>query len=35
LESIGLDEYNPIEIIQRTAGRMAEDNQWLEIEVIK
>jgi hypothetical protein len=35
LESIGLDEYNPIEIIQRTSGRMAEDNQWLEIEVVK
>jgi hypothetical protein len=35
LESIGLDEYDPIEIIQRTAGRMAEDNQWLEIEVVK
>ncbi len=34
LETIGVDEYSPIEIIKKTAGRMAEDNQWLEMEEI-
>lgn len=34
LEAIGLDEYDPIEIIKKTSGRMAEDRQWLEIEVL-
>ena len=32
LETIGIDEYNPIEIIKKTKGRMAEDKQWLELE---
>lgn len=32
LESIGVESYSPIEIIQKTQGRMAEDNQWLELE---
>jgi len=32
LEAIGVGEYDPIEIISKTAGRMAEDNQWLEME---
>ena len=32
LEVLGLDEYDPIEIIKKTAGRMAEDHQWVEIE---
>ena len=35
LEAIGVDRYNPLEIIQRTAGRMSEDNQWLKVEEIK
>lgn len=35
LETIGLDEYDPFAIIQKTAGRMAEDQQWLEVEVLK
>jgi len=35
LETIGMEEYNPIEIIKKTAGRMAEDNQWLEMEELK
>lgn len=30
--SIGVDEYNPLEIIKKTKGRMAEDNQWLDVE---
>ena len=34
LEAIGLDEYDPLEIIKKTSGRMAEDNQWIEIKVI-
>ena len=34
LEAIGLDEYDPLEIIKKTSGRMAEDNQWIQIKVI-
>ena len=34
LETLGLSEYNPLEIIQKTSGRMAEDQQWLEMEVL-
>lgn len=30
--SIGVDEYNPLEIIKKTQGRMAEDSQWLAVE---
>ena len=33
LEAIGLDEYAPLAIIQKTDGRMAEDEQWIEVEV--
>jgi len=33
LEAIGVSEYDPVEIIKKTAGRMAEDEQWLEIKV--
>lgn len=35
LADIGADEYDPLEIIKRTAGRMAEDDQWLKVEVLK
>ena len=28
---LGLDEYDPWEIIKRTKGRMAEDQQWIEV----
>lgn len=31
LEALGLDEYDPWEIIKRTKGRMAEDQQWIEV----
>ena len=31
LEALGLDEYDPLEIILRTHGRMAEDDQWIEV----
>ena len=34
LETIGILEYDPVEIIKKTQGRMAEDHQWLEIETI-
>lgn len=35
LETIGVEQYNPIEIIKKTSGRMAEDNQWLKWEKIQ
>ncbi len=35
LEAIGVEEYNPLEIIKKTSGRMAEDNQWIRLEVIE
>ena len=35
LETIGVEEYNPIEIIRKTEGRMAEDHQWIRLEVIE
>lgn len=31
LNAIGVDEYNPLEIIRKTKGRMAEDQSWLEV----
>lgn len=34
LNALGVDSYNAIDIIRKTQGRMAEDNQWLEIEEI-
>lgn len=34
LEAIGLDEFDPIKIIEKTGGKMAEDDQWLELEDI-
>lgn len=35
LEAIGVDSYAPLEIIQKTQGRMAEDDLWLTVEEIK
>lgn len=35
LDANGVDEYNPLEIIKKTKGRMAEDQRWIEIEIIK
>ena len=35
LETIGVEEYNPLEIIKKTNGRMAEDNQWIKWEEIQ
>ena len=35
LETIGLEEYDPLHIIEKTGGRMAEDQQWVTVEVLK
>ena len=35
LETIGVEEYDPLEIIKKTSGSMAEDNQWIKLEVIQ
>lgn len=35
LESLGLDHYDPLDIIRCTGGRMAEDEQWLSVEELK
>ena len=35
LGALGLEEYDPLAIIEKTGGRMAEDQQWLTIEVMK
>ena len=35
LEALGLDEYDPLAIIQKTKGRMAEDDQWMEVQEIR
>jgi len=35
LEALGLEEYDPLLVIEKTGGRMAEDQQWLTIEVLK
>lgn len=35
LAEIGVDAFDPLEIIKKTAGRMAEDQQWLAVEVLK
>lgn len=32
LDAIGVDEYNPLDIIMKTEGRMAEDHQWLRVK---
>ena len=31
LEAIGLDSYDPLEIIRKTNGKMAEDNQFIRV----
>ncbi len=35
LEAIGVDSYEPLEIIRKTHGRMAEDDLWLTVEEVK
>ena len=34
LEAIGVAEYNPLEIVGKTKGKMAEDSQWIKVEEI-
>lgn len=34
LEALGIAEYDPLAIIEKSAGRMAEDAQWIEMEVL-
>ena len=31
LEALGLEEYDPLAIVRKTQGHMAEDDQWLEV----
>lgn len=31
LQDLGLDSYDPLAIIERTKGRMAEDRQWIRL----
>lgn len=31
LNELGLDYYDPIQIIRKTQGRMAEDKKWIKI----
>lgn len=35
LEALGLEEYDPLAMIQKTEGRMAEDDQWMEVRQIR
>lgn len=35
LDDLGLDFYDPLTIIERTKGRMAEDLQWIKITYLK
>ena len=35
LETIGVEAYDPLAIIRKTEGRMAEDQQWIRVEVLK
>ena len=35
LEAIGVGSYEPLEIIRKTQGRMAEDDLWLTVEELK
>ncbi len=34
LDTLGLDDYEPLEIIRKTEGRMAEDQQWIKLKEI-
>lgn len=35
LAELGLEDYEPIKIIEKTEGRMAEDNMWIKVESVK
>lgn len=34
LKDMGLDEYDPVKITEKSQGRMFEDHQWLEISEV-
>ena len=34
LEELGLDEYDPVKITEKSQGRMFEDHQWFEISEV-
>lgn len=34
LEAMGIEEYDPLEIIKKTRGIMAEDHQWIKLEEV-
>ena len=31
LDAVGVPEYDPVQLVEKTQGRMAEDHKWLEI----
>lgn len=31
LDAVGVSEYDPVQLVEKTQGRMAEDHKWLEI----
>ena len=31
LKEVGVPEYDPVQLVEKTQGRMAEDHKWLEI----
>ena len=31
LDAVGVSEYDPIQLVEKTHGRMAEDHKWLKI----
>jgi hypothetical protein len=35
LDEIGVDAFDPLEIIKKTSGRMAEDQQWIKVVELK
>ena len=35
LRQLGLTDYDPLQIIEKTRGRMADDEQWLKIRYLE
>lgn len=35
LDAIGAEGYEPLKIIKKTKGRMAEDQQWIKLETVQ
>ena len=31
LDAVGVAEYDPVQLVEKTQGRMAEDHKWLKI----